>query len=258
MTDGGRRWRLVRARGDAVPASVRRFSARARARRLRAARPWLLALAVLAVLGGLYAVVFATPLLGVADVRVRGVHLLTADEVRAAVAVRPGTPLARVDLAAVTRRVDRLSPVARATVSRDWPDALTVRVVERTPAAAVPVGGGFTIVDADGVAFDSVPQRPAGLPVVAVPAPGPSDPTTRAALTVLGALTPELRAALVSLVADAPTRIRLELSGGRSIIWGDASASVAKAQTVTGLLAARGKGKVIDVSALPVVTMGER
>jgi cell division protein FtsQ len=256
VTDGApRRWRLVRARRDAVPASVRRFSARARERRVRAARPWLIGLAVLAILGGLYAVVFQTSLLGVSRLHVVGVHLLTPDDVRAAAGVQPGTPLARVDVGAVTRRVGRLAPVARATVSRDWPDALTVRVVERTPAAAVPVGPQFAIVDGTGVVFQTAPQRPAGLPVVAVASPGPDDPTTRAVLTVLGALTQELRAALVSLVAESPTRIRLELSGGRSIIWGDATASEAKAQTVTGLLTGKSKGKVIDVSALPVVTM---
>jgi cell division protein FtsQ len=257
MTGGPRRWRLVRARGDAVPASVRRFSARARRRRMRAARPWLVALAVVALLGGAYAVLFQTPLFGVAQVRVVGVRLLAPDDVRLAAGVRTGAPLARVDLGAVTRRVGRLAPVASATVRRDWPDALTIHVVERTPVAAVPAGPVFKIVDGSGVVFDSAAARPPDLPVLAVPAPGPADQTMRDALTVLGALTPELRAALVQLVADAPSRIRLELSGGRSIIWGDASASTAKAQTVTGLLATKGKGKVIDVSALPVVTMGE-
>jgi cell division protein FtsQ len=258
VTDGARRWRLVRAGGDAVPASVRRFTARARRRRLRAARPWLVALGVLALAAGAWAVVFQTPLLGVSRIHVVGTRLVTPDEVRGAAGVPAGTPLARVDLDAVTRRVRALAPVERATVSRDWPDTLTVRVVERTPAAAVPAGQRFAIIDRTGVVFDSAPQRPADLPVVAVATPRPDDPTTRAALTVLAALTPELRGALVSLVAEAPTRIRLELSEGRAIIWGDATANDAKAQTVTGLLAGKSKGKVIDVSALPVVTMGER
>ena len=57
----------------------------------------------------------------------------------------------------------------------------------------------------------------------------------------------------MSVVADALTRIRLELRGGRSVIWGDATGNDAKARTVTDLLAR--KGRVIDVSALPVVTM---
>ena len=198
-----RRWRLVRARGEAVPPSVRLFTARARRRRWRAARPWLVALGVLSLVGGVLAVLYATPLLGVAEVRVVGARL--------------------------------------------------VSVVERVPVAAVPAGGGFAIVDGTGHVFDTVPQQPADLPVLAVPAPGPDDATTRAALAVLGSLTPQLRGQLVSVVADALTRIRLELRGGRSVIWGDATGNDAKARTVTDLLAR--KGRVIDVSALPVVTM---
>src|SRR5439155_2053078 len=155
----GRRWRLVRARPDAVPSSVRRFTARARQRRLRAARPWLVALAVLALVGGALAVLYATPLLGVAEVRVVGARLVPPDAVREAAAVRPGTPLARVDLGAVARRVGALPPVARVAVQRSWPDGLVVRVVERVPAAAVPVGGGFAIVDGTGHVFDAAQGR---------------------------------------------------------------------------------------------------
>src|SRR5439155_2740194 len=99
-----RRWRLVRARGEAVPPSVRLFTARARRRRWRAARPWLVALGVLSLVGGVLAVLYATPLLGVAEVRVVGARLVSVDDVRRAAAVRPGTPLARVDIGAVARR----------------------------------------------------------------------------------------------------------------------------------------------------------
>src|SRR5439155_756958 len=84
-----RRWRLVRARRDAVPESVRRFSARARRRRLRAARPWLAFLGTVLVLASAGGIVYATPLLGVAHIRVEGATLVTPDEVRAAVADAP-------------------------------------------------------------------------------------------------------------------------------------------------------------------------
>src|SRR3954469_22399943 len=99
MTDGGgRNWRLVRADTDAVPPSVRRFMARARQRRLRAALPWAVALGVLLVLGGLTWMIYGTPVLGVRDVRVVGAQLLPPEQVRAAVRVPADEPLARVDL----------------------------------------------------------------------------------------------------------------------------------------------------------------
>lgn len=253
MTDssGTRRWRLVRARRDAVPESVRRFSARARRRRLRAARPWLAFLGTVLVLASAGAIVYATPLLGVAHIRVEGATLVTPDEVRAAAAVAPGTPLARVDVAAVGRRVGGLPPVARATVTRSWPDTLVVRVVERTGVAAVPVGGRYAVVDATGVVFRTVAAAP-DLPVVKLARPGPDDATTRAALTVVAALTPQLRDLLVAVVADAPTRIRLDLRGGRAIIWGDATENEDKARVATSLLGR--PVTVIDVSAPDVVT----
>jgi cell division protein FtsQ len=81
--------------------------------------------------------------------------------------------------------------------------------------------------------------------------PGPDDVTTRAALRVLAALTPTLRGQLVALVADAPARIRLDLTGGRTVVWGDAEDSDTKARVATGLLAR--PGTVIDVSSAPDV-----
>jgi cell division protein FtsQ len=248
----GRGWRLVRAGRDAVPASVRRFGARARRRRLRAALPWLVAAGLAVLVGAAAAVVYATPLLGVAHVRVEGAVIARPEDVRAAAALAPGTPLARVDTAAVARRVSRLAPVARAIVLRQWPDTVVVRVVERTAVAAVPAGAGYDLVDGSGVVFRTA-TGPGDLPVVRVAAPGPGDASTRAALSVLGSLTPTLRAQLVALVAEAPTRVRLELRAGRSVIWGDASDNETKSRVATSLLSR--PGRVIDVSAPGVVTV---
>jgi cell division protein FtsQ len=245
-------WRLVRARRDAVPDSVRRFSARIRRRRLRAAVPWLVGLAVLVLLAGAGLVLFATPVLGVAEVSVRGARLVTPAQVRAAAGVPAGTPLARVDTAAVSRRVDRLAAVDRATVRRHWPRTLVVRVVERVPAAAVPVASGYAVVDRTGVVFERTARRPAGLPVVKVGAPGAQDPATRAGLAVLAALPGALRDRLAALVADSPARIRLELTGGRSVVWGDATQNEAKARVALALLAAD-EQQTVDVSAPSVI-----
>jgi len=151
----------------------------------------------------------------------------------------------------VARRVGRLVPVARATVHRAWPRTLVVRVVERTGVAAVPLDGRYAVLDASGVVFRTLPAAP-DLPQLRLASPGPDDPSTRAALTVLAALTPDLRAPLVSVVADAPTRIRLDLRGGRQIIWGDATGNDQKAK-VAGSLLSR-PVTVIDVSAPDVVT----
>ncbi|MEH0842424.1 FtsQ-type POTRA domain-containing protein [Micromonospora sp. CPCC 205711] len=255
--DGGgprpvRRWRLVRAGSDAVPASTRRFMARARQRRMRAALPWAVAAGVLALAGLVAWTVLGTGLFGVREVRVVGARLVTPVEVRDAAAVPDGVPLARVDLAEVGRRIGALAPVERASVSRDWPGTLVVTVVERTGVAAVPRDGQYVVIDREGVVFRTAPRVPAGLPVVRLTAPGPADPGTRAALQVLSVLTPQLRGELTELTVEGLARISLTLRGDRTVVWGDATRGTDKARVATALLGR--EADTIDVSAPDVVT----
>lgn len=249
---GARRWQLVRAGSDAVPASTRRFMRRARQRRMRAALPWAVAAGILALAGLVAWVVLGTGLFGVREVRVEGAELVTPVEVRDAAGVPDGIPLAEVDLADTARRIGRLAPVERATVTRDWPDALVVRVVERTPVAVVPRGEQFVVIDASGTVFRTLDQRPDDLPLVRVDRPGPDDPGTRAAVAVLDALTPELRSALLDVSVESLALVKLRLRGDRTVVWGDSSRGEDKARVATALLGER--ARTIDVSAPDVVT----
>src|SRR5690606_22322808 len=52
----------------------------------------------------------------------------------------------------------------------------------------------------------TVPRAPAGLPVVVVPDPGADGAETRAALTVLRALSPPLREQLQTMTVAGPVR----------------------------------------------------
>ncbi|GAA4717180.1 cell division protein FtsQ/DivIB [Phytohabitans rumicis] len=248
-----RRWRLVRAHSDAVPASVRRFMARARRRRLRAALPWATVGGLLALAGLITWIVYGTGVFGVREVRITGTEILTAAEVQRAAAVPDGEALARVDLSGIEKRVGALAPAGRVIASRDWPGTIAIEVVERTPVVAVPQGKQFVLVDAAGVAFHTVRSRPAQLPLARLTKPGPDDAATRAALAVLAALSDDLRKQLSAVAVEGPARIKLELRGDRTIIWGDASQSDAKSRVATALLPR--DGTVIDVSAPEVVTI---
>ncbi|MEW2591676.1 FtsQ-type POTRA domain-containing protein [Micromonospora aurantiaca] len=247
-----RRWQLVRANADAVPPSTRRFMARARQRRMRAALPWAVAAAVLAVAGLVAWTVLGTGLFGVREVRVVGARLVTPVQIRDAAAVPDNAPLARVDLDATARKVGTLPPVASATVEREWPGTLVIRVRERTPVAAVPQGEGFVVVDGSGVVFQRLDRAPDGLPQVRVVRPGPDDPGTRAGLAVLAALGEKLRAELVAVDVAGLARITLLLRGERQVFWGDASRGTDKSTVATALLSR--KADRIDVSAPDVVT----
>jgi cell division protein FtsQ len=212
---------------------------------------WLLALALLA-LGALVWLVGFTSVLGVRTVEVTGASIAGTEQVRAVAAVVDGTPLARVDTDAVAERVRSLPSVASVDVGRSWPSTLTIAVTERVPVAVVAAGDAFLVVDAAGVVFHQVAQRPAEVVELMVASPGPDDPATRAALRVLAALTPELRAQTVSVVAESPNGIHLQLSGGRQVVWGADDQNEQKALVATSLLTV--DAKIIDVSAPDVAT----
>jgi cell division protein FtsQ len=250
---GGRNWRLVRADTDAVPPSVRRFMARARQRRLRAALPWAVTLGVVLVAGGLLWMVYGTSVLGVRSVEIVGTDVLTHEQVEQAARVRMSEPLARVDLDVVRARVETLPAVDRAIVSRGWPSTVEIQVIERTPVAAVPMGEQFSLIDDEGVAYRTVARKPKGLPLAELATPAPGDVNTKAALTVLGSLTDELRAQLVSISVPAPAQVSLGLRKDRTVVWGDDTQSPTKAQIATVLL--KREGDTIDVSAPTVVTI---
>jgi cell division protein FtsQ len=255
-----RRWRLVRARRDAIPASVRRLQVRSLWRgrapvpsRRWGVKPFVYGGLVLALLAGLGWVVFGTSVLAVRRVEVTGADLAGSDQVRAVAAVTLGVPLARVDTDGVRARVRTLPTVADVDVHRSWPSTLVIDVTERTPVAVVAVHGDYAVLDATGFVFTTLHERPAGVPEVSVAAPGPQDPPTLAALRVLAALTPQLRGKLVRLDAPSPSAITLNLGGGRVVVWGDPVQSELKAQLATALLSR--SGNRIDVSAPDAVTV---
>jgi len=254
MNAGGRNWRLVRANTDAVPSSARRFMARARQRRLRAAVPWAATAGALVVAGALTWVVYGTAVLGVRNVKVVGAQLLDPVQIEQAADVPSGEPLARVDLDGVRARVRAIPAVDRVTVKRGWPSTLVIEVVERTAVAAVPTGPGkMTLIDASGTPYREVSRKPDGLPLVRTASPGPADLNTRSALKVLGALSPELREQLVAVSVAAAAQIQMELTKGRTAVWGDDTENETKSQVATALL--KKANKEIDVSAPLVVTI---
>ena len=250
-TTTGRRWKLVRARREAVPTSVRRAHQKGRRPAIRL-KPVVLGLLGAVVVGALGWVVYGTTVLGLQSIEVNGSVLASPDQVRAAAAVADGTPLARVDTDQVAARVRGLPSVASVEVSRSWPHTLVIDVVERTAVGVVPVDGGFAVLDGTGVVFNRVAQQPPAVVLLRLAAPGPDDAATRAALTVLAALTPQLRQELAEVDAPNPNRITLQLADGRVVVWGDADRSATKATVATALLGT--DASTIDVSVPEVAT----
>lgn len=238
-----------------VPATER-LKAKAKAerwaRRRRSLRSAGIGAAVLAPVVLLAWVLLMSPLLAVRSIAVSGTSRLSAEQVRAAADVPRGTPLARVDSAAVVRRVKSLRAVAEVRVSRGWPSTLRLQVIERTPVAGVVTTSGVTLVDAAGVPFAAAPALPPGVVRLQVARPGPKDPTTRAALDVLAVLPQPIRARVRIVRAASPSSVTLVLRDGRRVLWGGVDDTALKAQATEALL--KMPGTVYDVSRPGVVT----
>ena len=82
----------------------------------------LFALAAVVIAAGAVWALLGSSLFVVRSVTVTGAGAVPRAEVLRAAGIKPGTPLARVDTAAAARRVEQLTQVQSAQVSRNWPD----------------------------------------------------------------------------------------------------------------------------------------
>jgi cell division protein FtsQ len=206
------------------------------------AGPWkaaFFALAAVAILGiGVWAVL-GSSLLVVRSVTVTGSGAVPRAEVLRAARIAAGTPLARVNTAAVASRVERITQVQSAQVSRDWPDTVVIAVTPRTPALAVQSPGGYTLIDKFGVAISSVTQQPPGMVLLAQAPPVASLRGSRAvlaAVTVLGQLPPQVRGLVTTVTAASPEAVTLHLRGGITVVWGGTGRPAAKAAELSILM----------------------
>lgn len=235
-------------------ASVRRLPSGRRRRGRWRSRSAVAVLALAALLGGTAYAAWDTQLLAVKTVEVAGARSVPGSSVLNAARVPVGTPMARLDRAAVRSRVLVALPgVAAVSVERVWPSTVRLVVSERTAAAAVPHAGGYLLVDRTGVAYRPVAAVPAGLAVLQVRSPNPQDEATIAGLAVLRSLPPEVRKLLVRIVAPTAEQVVLVLRDRRLVIWGGANDAAAKGEVVRILLAR--PGRVIDVSAPGLATV---
>jgi len=202
------------------------------------------AVAVLAIVLVAGWALLGSSLLTVRSVAVTGGSGVPTAEVLRAAGIRAGTPLVRVDTAAVARRVQRINQVQSAKVSKHWPDSVVITITPRTPALAVPAGGGFDLVDRFGVVVSHVGARPAGMPLLdttAAPASLRGSPAVRAAVTVLGQLPQRIRRLVRSVTAPSADAITLNLRGGVTVLWGGTGRAAAKAEELQILMPSRAK-----------------
>jgi cell division protein FtsQ len=237
-------------------------------------RRWRAAFFVLASVGILAAITWALlgdRLLVVRAITVSGTRLVTPAQVRAAADVPAGTPLIRVDTAQVGARVEAaIRQVASVRVSKDWPDGLSITVTERVPVVAVRMaGGGYDLVDHDGVIVTYTGAKPARLPLFQTELPGSGLPGSQDVATASAVLA-ELPAWLYREVTDVAVTsgdgvsgsvggtggveeasvpagsVVLYVNRGQTVVWGGPDMVVMKARELAILM--RNRARYYDVS----------
>jgi cell division protein FtsQ len=209
---------------------------------------------ILAVFAGLGYVVFVSPLLGVKSVAVTGASDQLTTQVKAAVDIADGTPLARVDLDAVAAEVEAVPEVFAVEVARGWPNTLKIAVTPRIPVAVTSANGQYWLLDETGDPYLAVAAPPAGMTMVQLVAPGTGDPATLAAVTVVRALTPDFRSQVTELSARTAFDVELTLTDGKKVLWGEATQSAEKMQILPALLAAQ-DGSRYDITDPTLVSV---
>jgi cell division protein FtsQ len=185
------------------------------------------------------------------EVRVLGAVDVSADAVRQAAAVAPGTPLARVDVDGIVERVGAIPEVGAVEVRRGWPDVLVVVVTERTPLVVARASGapGYVYV-AGGARFGAVGVRPRNLPLLRAY----GEDARAEALAVVASLPADIAGRVTDVTARTRDAVVLTLRSGAQVRWGSAERAERKAEVLRALLPVR--AEVYDVSApdLPTTT----
>jgi cell division protein FtsQ len=232
-----------------------------RSRRRFARRQWLrrwlvwryvigsVLLVVLSVVG--VWLVFFSSALTVKHVDVQGGSLLSQQQILTAADVPMGAHLAQLDLATIRNRVAGLAPVEHVDISRDWPDGVLIRVIERQAVAVAQIAGRYQAMDAHGVLFRSYARPPAVLPRVVSPATVGSDALAEAG-RVIAALPSGLAARVDHVGVRNVDQVSLTMRSGAKVVWGSDAQSALKAQVLVRLLSHPARVYDVSVPGQPV------
>lgn len=215
--------------------------ARGRRRRRRAVTLSLLALILLAV-GTL--LLLHSSLFGARAITVEGSVHTAPSQVIAEAGLSGHPPLIDVDPGQTAARIERLPWVRSATVTRHWPDGLTIRISERKPVAVVATADThhWLVVDAAGRVIEALTQPPPGLVDLTLPAlpaklSGWLAPAAAPALAVAASLPPAFAGQVDDVAANRQGDVTLTLDQSLRVNLGPALDLQEKYEDVAAILA---------------------
>jgi len=234
----------------------RRLQVGRRRKRLRVGGVVLLVAALVAGAIALY----RSDLFAVEQIDVAGATRLTQEQVRALAAIQPDATLLRLPAREIEQRLERSAWVASAEVSRDYPDTVRIRVVERTPAALVDAGGStLWEIDSSGVWLAPRSADATSSLVLIRDVPG-LDPVAgrrtgsealQNALEIAQRLDPYMRSVVRTVVAPAIDKTALITTDDVEVFVGS-SEDIARTQEVARKILAQQAGKVVYINVRSV------
>ncbi|CAN5347933.1 hypothetical protein BH09ACT5_BH09ACT5_17870 [soil metagenome] len=240
--------RAARERRKFERAEVRRFTRRARNRRVALAAVGGVILTLVLLVG---AAVYS-PILALRHVTVDGTSRIDPTEIVAAADDQLGTPLALIDYDKMTRALSAF-PLIRSYVTEVVPpDSLVIHVTERQPVGSIASAAGFDLVDPAGIVVQQSAERLPGIPVIDLAGATTSSPSFEAVVEVLLALPPGLLSQVDSISASTKDDVSFVLTGvGQRVQWGSADRSDKKAALLAGLISVTDPASpgTFDVSA---------
>ncbi len=109
-----------------------------------------------------------SPFFVVRQVEVRGLRFADRASVKQIAGACLGQNIFALRKGRVASRIRRLQEVADVRIGRRLPGSVWVRVIERSPAAALLVDGGCVVLQGDGLAFHLLKNAPKKIPVIDV------------------------------------------------------------------------------------------
>ncbi len=178
-------------------------------------------------------------LAGVRTVEVVGTDRATESLIVLSADIEPGTPLARLDTAAVADRVSAVPVVADVSVRRVWPHTVRITITERTPVAVARRDSLWRLVDQTGYDFAGAQRGADQVPVLALDlAVAPPDHVA-AGVAVIDGLPAAVSRRVARVLVASPDDVRLRLRSGERVWWGGASDGARKAEVLLALLPQR-------------------
>ena len=200
---------------------------------------WMTVVSTLAVIAGGWALLYFTPILAIEDITHEGLDLVAASEAEDRTAGLIGTPLPQVSDHSVSELFANNPAVDDVTLRAEPPHGLVVIVNEHTPIAMSPRGKQYVVFSEAGVELAEVPAKKAqefDLPVVASASDVVDQEVFDTITEVLGSLPDELRDQVRAASGSSIDSIELELSSGKTVMWGNNEHAQKKVQVLEALL----------------------